>query len=109
MSYSRRAPHREILRICQTGGGAAGTKAGSSALRFGCLLQGNRRIPVVFTQVSDPVRLGLVESIARPGGNITGSRTCAPSCPPSAWSYLRKPSVPASGTTNLRPPEDGGT
>jgi putative ABC transport system substrate-binding protein len=31
-----------------------------------------RSIPTVFVQVSDPVRSGYVESLARPGGNLTG-------------------------------------
>lgn len=30
------------------------------------------RVPIVFTDIGDPLGLGLVQSFARPGGNITG-------------------------------------
>jgi putative ABC transport system substrate-binding protein len=31
-----------------------------------------RSVPIVFVQVSDPVKLGFIANLARPGGNITG-------------------------------------
>jgi putative ABC transport system substrate-binding protein len=36
------------------------------------LLEATRIIPIVFTQVTEPVEAGFVASMARPGGNITG-------------------------------------
>jgi len=36
------------------------------------LRQVNRTIPTVFVQIGDPVASGFVESVARPGGNLTG-------------------------------------
>jgi len=36
------------------------------------LLQATRSVPIVFTQTPDPVGAGFVQSLARPGGNVTG-------------------------------------
>ncbi|HJQ56402.1 MAG TPA: ABC transporter substrate-binding protein [Vineibacter sp.] len=39
------------------------------------LLQATQAVPIVFANVADPVGGGLVESLARPGGNVTGFTT----------------------------------
>jgi putative tryptophan/tyrosine transport system substrate-binding protein len=44
--------------------------SGNSAA--GPMLQATRTIPIVFAIVPDPVGAGLVDSLARPGGNATG-------------------------------------
>jgi putative ABC transport system substrate-binding protein len=36
------------------------------------LLQATRTVPIVFTALSDPVAAGFVDTLARPGGNVTG-------------------------------------
>jgi putative tryptophan/tyrosine transport system substrate-binding protein len=36
------------------------------------LLQLTRQVPILFTLVADPVGAGFVQSLARPGGNVTG-------------------------------------
>ena len=43
---------------------------GGSAL--GPLLQATRTVPIVFPGIVDPVGAGFVDSLARPGGNVTG-------------------------------------
>jgi putative ABC transport system substrate-binding protein len=44
----------------------------SSTPAVSALQQATRTIPVVFTQVADPVSAGIVASLAKPGGNVTG-------------------------------------
>jgi len=44
----------------------------SGTLSVAALRHATRTLPIVFVEVSDPVGAGLVDTLARPGGNITG-------------------------------------
>jgi ABC-type uncharacterized transport system substrate-binding protein len=44
----------------------------SGTANVGPLVQATRTVPVVFSNVADPVGAGFVDSLARPGGNVTG-------------------------------------
>jgi putative ABC transport system substrate-binding protein len=49
-----------------------------------------RTIPIVMMGAGDPVRAGLVASLARPGGNVTGTSALAPDVAPKRLQLLKQ-------------------
>ena len=52
--------------------------------------QTTRRIPIVMTPSADPVVTGIVESLTRPGGNVTGITEMAPELTPRRLEMLKE-------------------
>ena len=62
--------------------------AGSTATR--AARKATTTIPIVMTQDNDPVGSGFIASLARPGGNITGSSTAPGDPRKNGWSCLKE-------------------
>ena len=58
------------------------------------LKQATRTIPIVFAQVGDPVGGGIIDNLARPGGNVTGFTHFEPSMG-GKWLELLKEVAPS--------------
>jgi putative ABC transport system substrate-binding protein len=70
---------REVAVIVTTGGAQAALAAKS----------GTTRISIVFSVGADPVKVGLVPSLNRPGGNLTGVTTSYDESAPKRLGLLR--------------------
>jgi len=65
-------------------------------------------IPIVFAVVGDPVGVGLVASLARPGGNITGLASIAPEVVGKQLQLLKEAAPKISRVAILQNPNNPG-
>src|SRR5947199_2216733 len=66
-------------------------------------------IPIVMIGVGDPVRVGLVASLARPGGNITGNTVLSPDLGAKRLQLLREAIPTVARVAYLANPDNAGT
>jgi ABC-type uncharacterized transport system substrate-binding protein len=66
-------------------------------------------IPIVMVGVGDPVRSGLVESLARPGGNLTGNTILSPELGAKRLQLLREAIPTVARVAYLANPDNVGT
>ena len=66
-------------------------------------------IPIVMTNTGDPVGAGLVASLARPGGNVTGFTSLSPELNTKRLEILKDAVPRLSRVGLLRPPKGGET
>jgi putative ABC transport system substrate-binding protein len=84
---------RRVSLIAAVGGSELGAKAATAT------------IPIVFTTGGDPVELGLVASLNKPGGNITGVTVLASDLGAKRLGLLRQFAPNASGIGMLMNPD----
>jgi ABC-type uncharacterized transport system substrate-binding protein len=70
--------------------------------------QATTKIPIVFVGVADAVAAGLIASLARPGGNITGLTSLAPELSGKRLELLREIVPKISRVSVLRNPSNSG-
>src|SRR5499425_3337526 len=71
--------------------------------------QATATIPIVMIGVGDPVRAGLVASLARPGGNITGNTVLSPDLGPKRLQILREAIANVRRVAYLANPDNAST